>query len=219
MLITTLWLIASGDKAQATIYVSNLDNVWTSGGIGDIHALFPGGTPYGTDTARFVTGSGSAFLINSITLEFATATPSQGWGYLNIQLYDQTGAVLLGSFGNPMVNATPTQWPGSTIFVDFSPLQSMYLNPLTQYSVVLSMPASSPVSVALLFTSTSFHYTTPTDWKMRTTLSGNPYALSESLVMAVDATPVPEPSSAALIAIVITAGGLRRAMGRRDIQT
>jgi hypothetical protein len=39
-------------SAQGLEYVSNLGDLWTEGGIGDIHALFPGGTPYGTESER-----------------------------------------------------------------------------------------------------------------------------------------------------------------------
>lgn len=192
ILITTLWLIVSGGKSEGTVYVSNLDNVWTQGGIGDIHGLFPGGNPYGTITTGFTTGSGSAFLINSITLEIASVGPSSLWGYLDIQLYQQNGNILLGSFGNPLSNARPTQWPWYTTFVDFSLLASVSLKPITQYSVVLSVATNRPVGVPLLFTSpsTSWIYSTPTDWSMLPTVYGNPSAFMESLVFAVDATPM-----------------------------
>jgi len=210
LLTGTLWMCVFGDQAKATVFVSNLDDLWTSGGIGDIHALFPGGTPYGTDTARFTTGSGNSFLLNTITLEFDAVAPSQQWANINIQLYRQTGNLLLGSFGNPIVNSKPTQWPASTTFIDFSPLTAITLSPSSQYYIVASVPAGSPTSAALLFTKSSV-YTTPSDWLMGATTAGNPFASGEYLVMAVGATPVPEPNTKALLLI----GGLMVQIGCR----
>jgi len=205
VLSVILCLMATAQKAGASEYVSNLSNMWTEGGIGDIHGLFPGGTPYGTDTARFTTGVGS-FSINSITLEFefdsgypaGLAAPQ----WITIQLFE--GGSLLGNFGNSAVDPRSTQWPQSlnpvayTQFIHFSPLQPITLNPLTQYSFVAGIPANSPVSAALLFTRSSA-YTASGGWLMGATTTGNPFASGEYLVMAVDATPVPEPNTAALI--------------------
>jgi hypothetical protein len=69
LLAALLFVIAINHPAQAALYVSNMGNVWTQGGIGDIHNLFPGGNPYGTNIARFTTGAGN-FSLNAITLEF-----------------------------------------------------------------------------------------------------------------------------------------------------
>jgi hypothetical protein len=197
VLIATLWL-ALGCTVEATVLLSNLDDLWTSGGIGDIHSLFPGGNPYGTDTARFTTGTGSRFVLNAVTLEFYPANSSQQWANISVQLFQQTGNVLLGSLRDPSVNSKPTQWPGSTTFVDFTPAAPITLDPSSQYAVVLSVPADSPSGANLLFAASSA-YSTPTDWKMGLTTSGNPYASWEHLMLAVDVTPIPEPCTAALL--------------------
>lgn len=197
-------LAVSGQKTSAALYVSNLGNMWTEGGIGDIHGLFPGGSPYGNNTARFTTGAGS-FSVNAVILEFefhssfpaGLAAPQ----WISIQLYQ--GSSLLGSFGNPVNNPTPTQWPEAvnpnlyTKYINFSPFQTITLSPFTQYSVVTSMPANSPVAAALLFDRSQL-YDSIGGWVMGNTTSGNPSAVGERLVMAVDATPVPEPSTAVL---------------------
>ena len=132
--------VAVNAEAQGTLYVSNLGNQWTEGGIGDIHPLFPGGAPYGNDTAHFTTGVGN-FLLNTITLEFEfdityPAGPSAPQ-WVSIQLFQ--GGSLLGTFGNPAINPEPTQWPKSSIpsraytqFIDFFSLQPITLNPFTQ---------------------------------------------------------------------------------------
>jgi hypothetical protein len=203
--------------AQGVVCVSNLGHAWTQPGIGDIHALFPGGTPYGTDTAYFTTGSGN-FLVNAITLEFeddssyAAGTSAPQW--VSLQLFQQTGGgnVLLGTFGNPVADPMATPWPESanpnayTAYFDFSSLEPVYLNPFSQYSVIVSMPANSPVSAALLFTKSS--YTSPVGWTMHPTTSGNSYADGEYLVMALEATLVPEPGSIVILVsgIIILSG-------------
>ena len=197
-------LATTEQRAEATLYVSNLGDLWTEGGIGDIHGLFAGGDPYGSNTARFTTGAGS-YSLDAVTLEFLFQSGHpQGLAapqWISIQLFQ--GSTLLGSFGNPTVNSTPTQWPQSsspsvyTQFINFSPLQPIMLNSLTQYSVVTSMPANSPVDAALLFT-TSSDYDSVAGWVMGNTTSGNPSASGEQLKMAVSATPVPEPNGATL---------------------
>lgn len=206
--LTAISFTARG-LAQGTIYVGNLHTPWTEGGIGDIHGVFRGGTPYGPYTAHFTTGSGT-YSLNAITLEFefdsgypeGVSAPEQ----LAVQLFRQTanGNVLLGNLGNPIANPTPTQWPESsnpnayTTFLDFTPDRGMNLNPLAEYSVVLSMPAGSSVDAAVVFAKSSI-FTSRDGWALRETTSGNPYESGEYLVMAVNATLVPEPDTADLL--------------------
>ena len=197
--------VAVNAEAQGTLYVSNLGNQWTEGGIGDIHPLFPGGAPYGNDTAHFTTGVGN-FLLNTITLEFEfdityPAGPSAPQ-WVSIQLFQ--GGSLLGTFGNPAIDPEPTQWPKSSIpsraytqFINFFSLQPITLNPFTQYSIIAGMPTNSPVSAGLLFTKSSA-YTTASDWTMDATTAGDPFASGEFLVLGVQASAVPEPNSVVL---------------------
>jgi hypothetical protein len=203
------WLAIFNQEVEAIPYVSNLGDEWTKGGIGDIEALFPGGAHTGSDTANFTTGAGN-FSLNTITLEFendysypaGVAAPQ----WVNIQLFQKVGNanIFLGSFGNPAVDSVPTQWPQSpnsrayTVFIDFSPLMQINLNPFSQYSIVVSMPSNSPVDAALMF-ATSSAYTSPAGWTMRPTTSGA--GSGEYLVMAVDATPIPDQSSTAVLLI------------------
>lgn len=183
--------------AQGVTYLSNLHTPWTQIGIGDIHGVFRGGTQYGSYAAHFTTGAGS-FSLNAITLEFIGVG---GLQQLRVQLFHemQSGDVLLGNLGNPVVNPTPTQWPQYTTFFDFSPVQGVNLNAFSRYSVVLSMPASSPTDAGLLFTEPSAYYRSRDGWTMGVTTSGNPYASGEYLVMAVSATPVPEPDTTVVL--------------------
>lgn len=208
-LVSMFGVLVFGQGIEADIFLSNLDTPFV-GGIGDIHGLFPGGVPYGSDTARFTTGSGVGFSVNSITLEF-TAVPHQ-WENIQMHLFGNAGSEFLGSFGRPIINPKSTQWPQETVYVDFSPLAPIDLKPLAEYSVVLSVPADRPEGAALLF-AWSPVYTTPTDWSMRSTITDNPFAQDQFLKLAVDATVVPEPSTLALLtagAAVVVAALSRR---------
>jgi hypothetical protein len=204
--IAFLTVVAISFTANATFYVSNLQNAFGGGGIGDIHGLFQGGTPYGNDIAHFQTGSGT-YSLNFITLEFTS-----GSQYVNAQLV-QNGNVL-ATLGNPQTNPQQTQWPGYTTFINFYPTAATYLNPLTQYDVVLSNPAGSGGDAGLLF-SVSSAYSSPAGWTLSPTSSGNPYAAGEYLKFAVDATAVPEPNPLTLFVIAALAYSAQRVFGLR----
>ena len=73
-LLAACLLFIPAQAMRAETLLSNLDTRFV-GGIGDIHGLFPGGNPYGSNTAVFRTGSGGGFSMDSITLEF-TAVPN-----------------------------------------------------------------------------------------------------------------------------------------------
>src|SRR5215813_12043257 len=95
VLAASFSIAAFSHNASATLYVGNLGNLWTDGGIGDIHALFPGGNPYGSDTVSFTTGPGT-FSLNTITLEFefSSSYPAglSAPGLVSVQLFQQTGS-------------------------------------------------------------------------------------------------------------------------------
>lgn len=186
-------------RVQADSYLSNLGNLWPGGGVGDIHGVFRGGTPYGSYTAHFATGAGY-FAVDDVTLEFFSSLDSAR--QLSVQIFEQTGSgsLLLGGFANPVIDSSPTQWPAYTTYIVFFPTNKISLNPFSQYSLVLSMPASSPVDAALLF-SKSYAYDSPAGWTMRPTTSGNPYALGEYLKLRVDATQVLPDTTPPTIAI------------------
>lgn len=167
--------------AQGTVYISNLG--WTYEGIGDIQPIFRGGVPYGSYTAHFKTGA-DTYSLNAITMEFESdaaypagnSPPVQ----LEVQLFHETpsGNVLIGNLGNPVVNPKRTPWPPSphnayTTFWDFTPVLGINLNPSSKYSLVLSMPASSPVDAAVLFAMDS-SYTSRRGWTMSPTTSASP---------------------------------------------
>jgi len=206
-------------RANAVSMVSNLGDQWTTGGIGDIHALFPGGTPNGNFTASFTTGAGT-YALNTITVEFefdssypAGLSSPQA---LNFQLLQ--GSTVLGTLAAPVAESTPTQWPQSsnprayTTFYDYTPTAKITLNPNTDYSVVISMPAGSGVDAALMFTRSSA-YTSVNGWAMGlTSAPDNLGAMGEFLKLGVSATRVPD---AANTAVLLSAGLGIMIWGRR----
>lgn len=215
--------------AQSVSYLGNLEYTYpyAEGGIGDIHNLFAGGMPYGTDSVDFTTGRGY-FSLDSVTLEFLTAsgiaTNSSSAQWINLQLFQNSGGheSLLGSLGNPVLDLRQTPWPESwnpntyTSFIDFSPVQPITLSPSCTYSIVASMPTNSPELAALLFTTVSV-YDTPTDWAMGATMSGDPYAAGEYLIMAVQATQIPEPGTVTLLLLGLIWATRRRRLLRRVV--
>jgi hypothetical protein len=201
--------------------ISNLGNIWPiSGSIGDIEPLFPGGHPYGNDQVDFTTG-GSAYSLNSISLEFefdssypAGRSAPQA---LSVQLFQ--GSSLLGNLANPTASPISTQWPAYTKFYDFGPTTKIILNPNTRYSLVISMPGDSSVDAALMFSSSS-NYISHDGWIMGpTSTPDNLYAQNYYLKFAVDATAVPDGANTA----VLLSAGLgviiwcRRELGRKTV--
>jgi hypothetical protein len=211
-------LAAFCPRAWADSVISNLGDRWTLGGIGDIHALFPGGTPYGSDTANFTTGN-SAYSLNSVTLEFEFSSIWESGlgpapGAVQIQLLQ--GGTVLGTFGHPAADPTPTQWPiapdhAYTLFIDFTPNGPIRLDPDSQYSLNISVPANSGSGAALMFTKSS-DYSSADGWVMGATSSGDPYVGTEHLKLAVDATAVPDQTNTA---VLLSAGLVVLIWGRR----
>jgi hypothetical protein len=208
----TLGLSSNSQRTQAITYLGNLDHPGIPGIIGDIQGLFPGGEHYGNDTVSFTTGAGS-FSLNAVTFEFQAFSER-----LSVQLF-QSGS-LLANLGNPELDPRATRWPGYTHFFDFSPLRAITLAPFTEYSLVLSMPADQPDTVGLLFT-TSPADTALAGWTMGPTITGSPSAAGEHLVVAVDAAPVPETNSAALLlfcaSAILIGGDVRKSTAVKEL--
>ena len=208
-ILAVVSFLAVLQSAEAVSVVSNLGNIWPQNGtIGDIHGVFRGGTPYGSDTASFTTGAGT-FSLNSITLEFEFGSSFSSPQWLEVQLFQNVGGaqVFVGNLGNAVANPTPTQWPQSptrnayTEFFDYSPDGSIELDPFSQYYVTISMPANSPVNAALMFTR-SGAYTSEDGWTMGPTVSGDPFAAGEYLKLGVDASQVPDAANTTLLLII-----------------
>jgi hypothetical protein len=129
----------------------------------------PGGSFWGasTDTefgSAFHTGAGS-FGLNQVTLE--------QWGYtaqsaasLRVRLLQasQDGFSPVGEFGNPVPSAVPTQLPGVTTYVSFTPLTPITLSANTEYLIAIStVPGAG--SQDFLATSFSGDYSSSVGWQ------------------------------------------------------
>jgi hypothetical protein len=198
-------------------YLSNLGNKWidpsnpSAASIGDNYTLIG---PYGPFVVHFFTGSSldegrypkiysrvpraaatnsptvQLFELDSVTFEFQGGF-SQPWSDITIEIYQQVGTnnILLGQFGNPSLNLTPTQWRWFSSFIDFHPLTNIVLQPSSEYYVSLSVPYNYPPRFAMFFCLSS-KYFTPTDWRMGPTTTHIFMVWTEYLMFAVNATPI-----------------------------
>ena len=219
LLAIHLYLVSMVGWSEGEEYLSNLKTLWpdpTGNSKGDIEVLIYGYDPF---VVSFFTGSGvnerrfsnmysgnpsstatnstvvNGFELNSVTFEFLGGI-SQPWSSITVQVYQQVGtnSILLGEFGNPSWNPTPTQWRGFSSFIDFHPLTNIVLQPSSEYFVSLSVPYNFPPDFGMLFAISS-KYITPTDWKMGPTMTHVPVNFVEYLKFAVDATAIPVTSS------------------------
>ncbi|PWU11124.1 MAG: hypothetical protein C5B50_24055 [Verrucomicrobia bacterium] len=206
LVVALVTLSGASNKASATVYLSNLDYPLPSGGgIGDIEGV----SSDNEYSAHFTTGAGSSYDVTGITLEFYPAAFLPG-DLLSIQLSRVSDGVILGSFGNPAFDPKPSPWPDYSSFVDFSPGAPISLDPSTKYTLAVTcLPGGS---VDIFFT--NFSYTNQAGWTMqRTTFTSGGFTsgFRYQMVMAVDATPVPEPSTTALV----LGGGIALAARKR----
>jgi hypothetical protein len=205
---------AQDTTSQAMI--SNLNQVWTQGGMGNFETVLPG-LGYG-----FMFGTGATpYMLNTVTFEMINGgSPAT----LDVQLYALQGSlvhiepnlVLAGQLGNPVIDSRLTQWPDYTSFIDFTPLTSIMLAPDTFYLIAVTEPVNGDDSNALTF-NFNRSYTVSGDWSLPR--GSFPYwsylglpalppsppngweteTTSGSLMLEVDATPVPEPCTSMLL--------------------
>lgn len=220
-----IWLACADFPARAELMIGNLDQVWTRGGMGNFETVVPG------DGYGFVFETGAApFTLNQVTLE-----ELGGPGSVQLALYTLQGdpagvhnpsMTLAGGLGYAAIDPRPTQWPGYTSFIDYTPVTSIVLEPNTFYLIAATEPASGNNNTALTF-NFNFSYTVSGDWSVdpgvatwaynpnlspMNPLSGwNSEISSGSLMIEVDATPVPEPSLYGMLgACALTLLGFRR---------
>jgi len=210
--LVLVWFAVVPHTAQAQdiasqAMISNLDQIWTQGGMGNFETVIPGhgyGFMFKTDA--------TPYLLNTVTFEMLNGgNPAT----LDIQLYTLEGSfpstnpnfVSAGQLGDPTIDSRPTQWPGSTSFVDFTPITPITLAPDTDYLIGVIEPANGDDNNALTF---NFNYTytfsgdwssfivpywsygpplgpppAPQGWKIDSS--------NGSLMLEVNATPAPEP--------------------------
>jgi len=217
-------LLTRTDNVLATVMISNLDQLWTSGGMGNFETVTPG---YGHG---FMFGTGAnPYILDTVTLE-----ELGGPGSVQVQLYAVQGdplasrnpnLVLAGNLGNPAVDPRPTQWPTTTSFIDYTPVTSITLEPHTYYLITATEPVNGNDDTALTF-NFNYSYTVSGDWAVDQSVtaywtyygSNPPPALlngwmpddySGSMMIEVDATSVPEPSSCVLLLLCCALLGIR----------
>jgi hypothetical protein len=223
---------ARSQDADSQTMISNLNQLWTQPGMGDFETVVPG-LGYGF---MFETGA-TPYTLDAITFEMLNGgSPAT----LQVQLYALQGSlvhvnpdlVLAGQLGNPVVDSRSTQWPGYTSFIDFTPDSPTTLAPDTYYLIGATEPVNGNDDNALTFNG-NFSYTVSGDWSLpRTSFpywqylgppaqppsppNGWETDASASLMLEVDATPVPEPSALGLLAVGAVALLVRR---RRNLAT
>jgi hypothetical protein len=147
--------------------IGNLGVLWTEGGIGDIHGLFPGDA----STVVVRTGTGAGYSLNSVTLEHIFDLPLEQ-PHLQVRIYKYNHPfpvlpppddTLIAALGNPAIDPTHTQWPGETLYVNYFPDSPVILEPNSIYWVVVSMPIDQDDMVSLLYTFSRDH-TGLCDW-------------------------------------------------------
>lgn len=203
-------LIAVALQGRSATQISNLMVPWTGGGIGDIRAVTPN-QRYGFS---FTTGA-TAQQLDSVVLEhydYPGSLQSFGVELYRVDGFGMFGTVstsFLGTLGNSVVDPRPTQWPGYTTFVRYSPPTSLMLTPGTTYMVAAIEPPSGLNETGILFASVGIGYSVSGDWSTSFpnqffSDSASPWMVSfqpGDMKIEINATPVPEPTTISLLAL------------------
>lgn len=195
----------------AATMISNLDQIWPGSDMGNFETLVPG---YGYG---FMFGTGAnPYSLNTVTLEELGGPGTVQLGIYMVPNALSDNALILnsaGALGNPVVDSRPTQWPTYTSFIDYTPVGSITLAPDSFYLITATEPLNGNNHTALTF-NFNYSYNVAADWSEYQPLSNwtylgppSPYRPSGwqadvspgSLMVEVDATPVPEPMSFSLI--------------------
>lgn len=209
--------IASAQSAGPQAMISNLSQPYLGQGAGNFEGVSVG-SGYGF---AFTTGS-SPYALDAVTLE-----EMGGPGTLQVELLAAQSGVFsaVDQLGNPTVDSRPTQFPGTTSFIDYSPVTPIILSPNTSYIVAAYEPDSGGDDTTLTFNVNS--YSVLADWSVYTGITptlhysgpnppstvsvgtiGQPGqwrrdTADGGLVIEIDATPVPEPNAGQIFSMVI----------------
>lgn len=198
--------------AVSTVQISNLSVPWTGGGIGNIHAV----TPNQRFGFGFTVGA-SALQLNSAVLEhisYPGSLQSFGVELYRVNSFSPFGSVsttLLGTLGYSAIDPRATQWPGDTTFVRYSSATSMLLEPGTTYLIAAVEPANGLNETGILFATSGSGYSVSGDWapsfaNQFFSDSTSPWMVGPqfgNLKIEINATVVPEPAIASLLALGI----------------
>jgi hypothetical protein len=208
----TLLLFTCSAKVMAAMMISNLGVPWPEPGtIGDIQTIFSqqsfgmsfqtGNTPYQIDSITVEHFEYSASAARDLDLQIFRIGGLQSFPYP-----DTLPVSLVGELGNPVVDPRPTQWPGLTTFVTYTPVTAFTLEPNTPYMIAATWPTNNPGWASLLFAPGS--YLVSGDWSESGRLTSQwvnlgdgwwQYSSMYNLKLEVNATTVPEPCSPLLI--------------------
>jgi hypothetical protein len=204
------WQAAQAQNTSPQAMISNLNQLWTGGDMGNFETV----TPSSGFGFMFETGA-TPYTLDTVTFELIVGNLAT----LDVQLYSVQGSLgspnpnlaLVGLLGNPVFDSRPTQWPSYTSFIDFSPINSITLAPNTYYLIGVTEPVNGDDSNALTF-NFNYSYTVSDDWSLPaaytfwhySTSRLHPYgwfpsAAGGSMMLEVDATPVPEPAASILL--------------------
>ena len=217
-LTSTILLFLKVNQVPATPVISNLDQVWPGGDMGNFETVLPG-QGYG-----FMFGTGAnPYTLNSVTFE------ELGGLGVQVGIYTASGnppsesnpnLIFAGSLGNVAVDSRPTQWPTTTKFIDYTSASPIILQPNTYYLITATEPNNGNDDTALTF---NFNYSydvaadlsvnqlVPSAWTYfgvqppSNLLNGWQSDYSPgSLMVEVNASPVPEPASDVVLIVGCT---------------
>jgi hypothetical protein len=205
---------AAAGPVPAGPMISNLNHLWPGQSMGNFETVLPG---YGYG---FMFGTGA----NPYSLDSVVFQELGGLGTVHVSLYAVQGdplagpnpnLIFAGTLGNPVIDPRPTQWPGYTSFIDYSPVNSITLAPDTYYLIAATEPVNGDDNTALTFNFNDT-YDVAGDWTADQAVpSAWTYYGSQppsspfhgwmydytpgSIKVEVNASPVPEPCSFAVL--------------------
>lgn len=128
------------------VLLSNLNEPWTDGGVGDFRGVFPGGISEPFPSAAFRTGPAAAHL-EVVRLEHGVAAVPPITDSMVLRLYKfPTGGLPQGIVPETaqlrlkQVSSDPTLDPGFTKYADYVAASSLFLEPNTSYLLGTSLP-------------------------------------------------------------------------------
>jgi len=222
--MTAISLFVVTNPIRADIVIGNLNDAWNQPGIGDIEAI----TPNQKFGAAFITGN-TASTLDSITLEHIQYPGALQSFQVRLYRFGPPGSVPIpawplipcGQLGNATVDPQPTQWPGQTTYVTYTPLAPILLDPNSSYMLGAVEPANGLNETGLLFAPNE-NYTVADGWSMNpnwqqwadfsTSDSGwQPYfGTLYGLKFQLAATPVPEPGTVSFVVLGLAGAYLCR---------